>query len=144
MSAGGIAHAQNSIQTTQYKCVSANIVWCVEGLSKPLHRLKRKLTVENLWIYVIATLLVEPTYAYRVKKLVNEFFEFSPTTITLYSVIYRLSKSGLIKEETVAGGKIYRPTKEGVKELEEAVFFMEDLVTRLKKLLHSNKSEEVH
>lgn len=111
-------------------------------MSKPLHRLKRKLTVENLWVYVIATLMVKPTYAYHVKKLVNEFFGFNPTTITLYSVIYRLSKSGLIKEETVSGGKVYRPTKEGVKELEEAVLFMEDLVSRLKKLAYSSKSEE--
>ncbi|MEM0014610.1 MAG: PadR family transcriptional regulator [Zestosphaera sp.] len=113
-------------------------------MSKPLYRLKRKLTVENLWIYVIASLMIEPTYAYRVKKLINEFFRFNPTTITLYSVIYRLAKSGLIKEETVSGEKIYRPTREGIEELEEAVLLMEDLVSRLKEVLRSNNSGVIH
>lgn len=105
-------------------------------MSKPLVRLKRKLTTENLWIYVIASLMIEPTYAYHVRKLINEFFGFSPTTITLYSVIYRLKKSGLIKEELVSGEKIYKPTDEGIKELERAISYMEQTVKRLKEITH--------
>lgn len=108
-------------------------------LSKPLIRLKRKLTIENLWVYVIASLMIKPTYAYHVRKLINEFFGFSPTTITLYSVIYRLKKSGLIEEELVSGERIYRPTEEGVKELEEAISYMEQMVKRLKEVTQSTQ-----
>ncbi|MEO3993091.1 MAG: helix-turn-helix transcriptional regulator [Desulfurococcaceae archaeon TW002] len=108
-------------------------------MSKPLIRLKKKLTIENLWIYVIASLMIKPTYAYHVRKLINEFFGFSPTTITLYSVIYRLKKSGLIKEDLVAGEKVYKPTDEGVKELEEAISYMEQMIKRLKEITYSTQ-----
>ncbi|MEM1686466.1 MAG: helix-turn-helix transcriptional regulator [Zestosphaera sp.] len=110
-------------------------------LSKPLIRLKRKLTIENLWIYVIASLMIKPTYAYHVRKLIKEFFGFSPTTITLYSVIYRLKKSGLIKEELVSGERIYKPTEEGIKELEEALSFMEQTIKRLKEITHHARKQ---
>ena len=105
-------------------------------MSKPLIRLKRKLTTENLWVYVIASLMIKPTYAYDVRKLINELFGFNPTTITLYSVIYRLRKDGLIKEELVSGEKIYKPTEEGVKESEEAISYMEQVIKRLKEITH--------
>ncbi len=105
-------------------------------MSKPLIRLKRKLTTENLWVYVIASLMIKPTYAYDVRKLINELFGFNPTTITLYSVIYRLKKDGLIKEELVSGEKIYKPTEEGVKELKEAISYMEQVIKRLKEITH--------
>ncbi len=105
-------------------------------MSKPLIRLKRKLTIENLWIYVIASLMIKPTYAYHVRKLINEFFGFSPATITLYSVVYRLKKSGLIKEELVSGEKVYKPTDEGIKELEGAISYMEQVVKRLKEITY--------
>lgn len=108
-------------------------------LSKPLTRLKRKLTVENLWVYVIASLMIKPTYAYRVRKLINELFGFSPTTITLYSVIYRLKKNGLIEEEFVSGERIYKPTEEGVKELLEAISYLEQMIKRLKEVTQSTQ-----
>lgn len=81
--------------------------------------------------------MIKPTYAYHVRRLINELFGFSPTTITLYSVIYRLKRSGLIKEDLVAGEKVYKPTEEGVKELEEALSYMEQMIKRLKEITYS-------
>ncbi len=110
-------------------------------MPKPLYRLKSKLTIENLWVYVVASLMVKPTYAYNVKKLINELFGFNPTTITLYSVVYRLKRSGLIREEISSGEKIYRPTEEGIKELKDAIAFMDELVNRLKKVTSSEAKQ---
>jgi len=108
---------------------------------KPLTRLKRKMTVENLWVYVIASLAVNPTYAYGVKKTIENLFNFKPTTITLYTVIYRLKNSGLIKERR-PGEKVYVPTDEGLEELLKAVEFMEKTTNRLREVVNSLKLDK--
>jgi len=56
----------------------------------PLTRLKRKMAVENLWVYVLATLSDGPTYAYGIKKRISRSFGFSSSTITLYSIVYQV------------------------------------------------------
>ncbi len=97
----------------------------------PLTRLKRKMTIENLWIYVLACLSDGPTYAYDIKKRISRCFGFTPSTITLYSVVYRLRKEGLIRESR-NGCKTYELTGSGKKALEEAVKFMEENAKRIK------------
>ena len=101
---------------------------------KALERLKRKLTVENLWLYVIASLLKGPTYAYDVRKRIRELFGFDPSPITLYAVVYRLRRDGFIKVISEQP-KTYSVTEEGIKTLKEALKIIEENVSKLKKLL---------
>ncbi len=108
---------------------------------KPLTRLKRKITVENLWMYVIASLAVNPTHAYGIKKTIENLFNFKPTTITLYAVVYKLKNSGLIKERN-PGEKVYVVTDEGLQELLKAIEFMEKTTSRLKEVINSLKLEK--
>ncbi len=104
----------------------------------PVTRLKRKMTVENLWMYVLAALSEGPTYAYDVKKRIHKEFGFKPSTITLYSVIYRLKREGLIKQ-VGDGNKFYEVTDEGYEALNQAVTFMESNVSKIKKHIKIEK-----
>ena len=97
----------------------------------PLSRLKRKMTVENLWVYVLACLSDGSTYAYDIKKRISKCFGFTPSTITLYSVVYRLRREGLIRGRN-DGCKTYELTDEGRKALKEAVKFMEESAERIR------------
>ncbi len=106
-----------------------------------LARLSRKLTVENLWIYVLAVLLEGPTYAYDVKRKIRSKFNFNPSTITLYAVIYKLRRDGLIrlaKEQP----PLYEVTPEGLAALKEAVEYIENNVHKVKELLKEGSSSK--
>ena len=84
----------------------------------PLKRLEKKLTIEVLWLYVIAVLLERPTYGYDVRRRITEEFGFKPATVTTYTVIYRLEREGLIEK---LPDDTYRVTEYGVKLYEEGV-----------------------
>ena len=94
-----------------------------------MERLKRKTTIETLWIYVLAVLARNgPTYAYRVRKLIHETFGFKPSTVTLYTVIYRMEREGLLERRN----NEYIPTEEGLEALRTAISYLESLVETLK------------
>ncbi|MEB3851385.1 MAG: PadR family transcriptional regulator [Desulfurococcales archaeon] len=95
---------------------------------KPLARLQRKLTVEILWIYVLAVLASRgPTYAYNVRRLISEIFGFKPSTVTLYTVIYRLEREGLIAKE---GGE-YAITDSGRAALSRGICLLRGILSQL-------------
>ncbi|MCD6324475.1 MAG: PadR family transcriptional regulator [Desulfurococcales archaeon] len=89
------------------------------------------MTVENLWMYVLAALSEGPTYAYDIRKRIARDFGFKPSTITLYSVVYRLKREGLIRERG-DGFKVYEVTDEGVEALREGVRFIEENARRIR------------
>ena len=94
-----------------------------------MERLRRKTTIETLWIYVLAVLARNgPTYAYRVRKLIHETFGFKPSTVTLYTVIYRMEREGLLERRD----NEYIPTEEGMEALRTAISYLEGLVQALK------------
>ncbi len=99
--------------------------------SKPIARLKRKLTVEVLWIYVLAALASEgPTYAYNVRKIIVDRFGFKPSTVTLYTVIYRLEREGLIAKEH---GEYYI-TADGLQVLKQGLCMISSMVAKVSKV----------
>lgn len=61
-------------------------------------RLVKKLTVENLWLYILRMLLEKPMYAYEMKKVLKDRFDVSVAMITVYIVLYKMAGEGLIKE----------------------------------------------
>lgn len=100
--------------------------------TKALERLKRKLTVENLWIYVIKILKdCGELRAYDIKKELASRFHLKPATVTVYAVIYKMSKEGLIEGVKVSGEVRYRATERGLKALEEGIRFLDEVLNRL-------------
>ncbi len=61
------------------------------------NRLVEKLTKENLWLYIIYLLKKKPMYGYEIIKYIKDKFNFSPALITVYVVLYKMEKEGLIK-----------------------------------------------
>ena len=59
-------------------------------------RLVRKLTKENLWIYVLRLLQERSMYAYEIKKALKERYMITPATVTVYVTLYRMEGEGLI------------------------------------------------
>ncbi|MEM0284762.1 MAG: PadR family transcriptional regulator [Sulfolobales archaeon] len=96
-------------------------------------RLVRKLTVEVLWLYVAKVLLTsKPLKAYEVKKKITETFGIKPHTMTTYTVIYRMSKEGLIRPLKLDGDVVYELTEAGKREFEEALNFIDKVLNSLR------------
>jgi len=107
-------------------------------MRSPMDRLRRKLTVETLWLYILAVLEKHgPTYAYNIKRLIRETFGFTPSTMTLYSVVYRLEKAGLL--DKIEDGS-YRVTDLGRKSLEEGIQFIRGITELLEKAARGDGS----
>lgn len=100
-------------------------------------RLVRKMTHENLWLYILTLLSRKPLYGYEVRKLIEKEFGFRPGQVTSYVVLYRLEKSGLIKVVDESKGsrgparKYYAITPQGISVLQKAKKFLVDLGSKL-------------
>ncbi|AFZ70915.1 putative transcriptional regulator [Caldisphaera lagunensis DSM 15908] len=97
-------------------------------ISKAMARLIKNVTVHTLWIYVLAILARGSTYPYQVKKKIKDTFHFNPPTVTLYTVMYRLEKEGLIRKtengsyEITEDGKIaLKNASDTLKQLSETL-----------------------
>lgn len=66
-------------------------------------RLERKITKENLWLYILKILWDEGLYAYAIDKKIKEIFRFTTATVTVYVVLYKMRREGLV--EMVAAEK---------------------------------------
>jgi len=99
--------------------------------SKALRRLKEKLTKENLWLYIIKELSQKPMYAYQVKVALKEKYGIKVATVTVYTVLYRMEREGLIAKSKVNEEKVYMPTEKGLDQLKRGIAFLEEVVKRL-------------
>ncbi|HOM96102.1 MAG: PadR family transcriptional regulator [Candidatus Methanofastidiosa archaeon] len=103
----------------------------------PLDRLKRKLTTEVLWIYILSLLSNKPMYAYEVKKEIEKSFSFAPARITSYIVLYNLENGGYVTSEWEDSGqgrpnrKYYTITDSGKNLLKEGKSFINLVVSRI-------------
>ncbi len=89
--------------------------------TKALARLRRKITVENLWMYIVRILeKYGPMKAYEIKKKLVEEYGIKPATITVYIVVYKMRRENLLETVEVGGETLYRPTEKGLKALREA------------------------
>lgn len=95
-------------------------------MTKALERLKRKITIENLWMYVVKVLLDGgPLRAYEIKKRIEEKYDIKPATVTAYVVLYKMSREGLIEAVNKDGDTVYVATPKGREALREAVRLLE-------------------
>ncbi len=100
--------------------------------SRALRRLKRKITIEILWLYIARILLeYEPLKAYDIKRKIEERFRFKPSTITVYRVIYGMTFEGLLKRENIGGEILYRLTDIGKENYFKALKLLNELIDKL-------------
>lgn len=100
---------------------------------KALKRLKRKLTVENLWLYVINSILRrgQPVRAYTVRKMIREYHGLNVQTITVYMVVYRLAAEGLLEKITRDGETLYYVSEKGKNAYMAALDFIRETLEKL-------------
>ncbi|NHW45259.1 MAG: PadR family transcriptional regulator, partial [Candidatus Verstraetearchaeota archaeon] len=98
--------------------------------SRALKRLKDKLTKENLWLYIVKELAEEPMYAYKVKVVLRERYNINVATVTVYTVLYRMEREGLITK-VKGDNTMYRVTERGLEQLNKAIEFMKGVVRSL-------------
>jgi PadR family transcriptional regulator PadR len=90
-----------------------------------LRRLEQKLTKENLWIYILHLLRAGPLYAYEIRDKIRAAFGFEPATITVYVVLYKMEREGLVTSATEKRApsnmvrRYYSLTEVGLQALEE-------------------------
>jgi DNA-binding PadR family transcriptional regulator len=97
----------------------------------PIKRLKRLNTKESLWIYAISLLKDGPRHAYALKKEIEEKFGFGTGNVTVYKVLYLLSRRGYVTKQKKDRKVIYSVTEKGIKALDEAKEFYKKQVDRL-------------
>jgi len=101
----------------------------------PSKRLREKLTIENLWIYLLALLREKDMYGYELREAIQERFDFMPGNVTAYRVLYALKRRGLVdsKEKEVDGRKrkYYSITSSGTKELEAGKEVLKSILSKL-------------
>lgn len=100
--------------------------------TKALERLKRKLTIENLWMYVIKVLKDKGELrAYDIKKELASNFRIRPATITVYVVIYKMCEEGLIESVKSVNDTRYRVTEKGIQVFNDGLRFLSEVIDKL-------------
>ena len=95
-------------------------------MGRPLERLKRSITTENLWMYVLRVLESGPSHPYAINQTIEKRFGFRPGNVTIYILLKRLELDGYVRKSaaTQSGGperSNYAITAKGAKELKGAV-----------------------
>lgn len=90
-----------------------------------------KLTKENLWIYIVKTLMDggEKT-GYEIVKSIKSL-GISTSTVNVYMVLYKMERDGLIKSDERSDGKYYKNTQLGVATFNNALQFLDSLLEKL-------------
>ncbi len=106
-----------------------------DDIPKPFKRLVKKLTIENLWLYVLKYMITEnePIKAYEVVRYIRNILPYKPATVTVYTVIYRLTREGLVDQVKVGGETLYKISDKGRKTFINAINFIRDLLDLLEK-----------
>jgi DNA-binding PadR family transcriptional regulator len=99
---------------------------------RPIKRLSRLLTSENLWLYVLSLLKrSRKLYAYELDAAIEKGFGFRPNKIMIYIVLYKLEGEGLIRSEFQERRKYYALTEKGGSALEAARGYFRNLSSKL-------------
>ena len=100
--------------------------------TSPGKRLKKHLTVGNLWIYILSLIKNQKKmYAYTLDEEIEKEFYFKPGKVMIYLVLYRLEAEKMIESEFEERRKYYTITKKGKNTLIVAKKFFKLLSERL-------------
>ncbi len=96
-----------------------------------MRRLVSKLTKENLWIYVAAKLMKGPLTGYEVVKAIREEYKIPVSTVTVYVVLYKMARDGLIEAYQDGDRKYYRLTELGLEMYKAGLGYIEGVLRSL-------------
>ena len=105
--------------------------------SKAFRRLKKKITIDNLWLYILRLLSEKKMYGYELRESIKERFGFEPATVTSYTILYKLEKDNLVvsQVENNPDGrpdrKYYTITDEGKKAMQEAKGLFDEIIHKV-------------
>lgn len=98
---------------------------------KPLSRLKRKVGIENLWLYILAELARGDSYPYELAKAVERDFGVKPGKVLPYVVLGKLESEGFVESYASGRRRYYRITERGRRLLAEGVGYLRELADKL-------------
>lgn len=99
-------------------------------MGKPIDRLKKHTTINNIWIYVLSLLKKEDLHAYTLNQKIKNKFNFKPSRIMMYLVLYKLEDEKFISAYTKDRRKYYKITIKGKNELKKAKEYLIELSNR--------------
>jgi len=105
--------------------------------SKAFRRLKKRVTIDNLWMYILRLLQEKEMYGYELRESIKKQFGFEPATITSYTILHRLQEDNLVTSfvkdnpEGRPDRKYYMITEEGQKAMQEAKGFLTEILNRV-------------
>ena len=100
--------------------------------SPEMGRLRKSLTTETLWIWILTLLARKPSHAYVLRKEIRDEFGFLPGNVTCYKVLYFLSKGGYVKSRESGRKRIYFVTEKGRNELVKAKEYLKGIIKELR------------
>ncbi len=95
-------------------------------------KFKRKIEVESLWIYVAHILSKGAKSVSEIRNTLRDLHGITVPTITLYSVIYRMEREGLVKRKGDEPTK-YVLTEYGELMFKKSLLLLEERLMLLKK-----------
>ncbi len=90
---------------------------------RPLVRLERSLTTDNLWIYILSILSRQKAagmHAYAMLSEMERRFGWKPGLVTPYVVLYKLEEDGFIRGADRGRRRYYYITQRGKELLKRA------------------------
>lgn len=88
--------------------------------SREMSRLRKKLTVDLLWIYLLGILRKEPMHAYALRREIEKRFGFLPGNVSAYVVLYKLQGRSFVSSLQKGNRTVYSITLKGKELLKEA------------------------
>ncbi len=80
-----------------------------------IKRLKSRLSIELLWIYILKLLGEKSLHGYIIRKEIEKNFGFLPGNVTSYVVLYKLESRGFVKTAKEENKIVYTLTPKGKK-----------------------------
>ncbi|MCF2144199.1 MAG: PadR family transcriptional regulator [Candidatus Heimdallarchaeota archaeon] len=108
-----------------------------KDVSKAFKRLKKRITIDNLWMYILRLLQEKEMYGYEVRESIKKQFGFEPATITSYTILHRLQEDNLVRSfvkdnpEGRPDRKYYTITEDGERAMQDAKRFLNEILTRV-------------
>ncbi|MEA2071724.1 MAG: PadR family transcriptional regulator [Asgard group archaeon] len=105
--------------------------------AKAFRRLKKKISIENLWIYILRLLQKNEMYGYELRNSIKKEFGFEPATVTSYTILYKLEKDELVSSymkdnpEGRPDRKYYKITEKGSKMMQHAKELLEEILEKV-------------
>lgn len=105
--------------------------------SKAFKRLTKKISIDNLWIYILRLLQEREMYGYELKESIKKRFGFEPATVTSYTILYKLEKDNLVvshikdNPEGRPDRKYYSITQEGKEAMKKAKKLFEEILNKV-------------